>query len=103
MMYRLAYRNFGNYESLAVSRSVVANGATGVRWYEIRSPNGTPTVYQQGTYSPDSHYRWMGSVAMDKTGSIGLGYRLSSSRMYPAIAYTGHYNTHPLISKEHDD
>ncbi len=100
MMYRLAYRNFGNYESLVVSRSVVANGATGVRWYEIRSPNGTPTVYQQGTYSPDSHYRWMGSVAMDKTGSIGLGYSLSSSSMYPAIAYTGHYNTDALGTME---
>ena len=65
-MYRLAYRNFGDHESLVVNHSVTAGSSVGVRWYELRNPNGTPTVYQQGTYAPDSSYRWMGSVAMDQ-------------------------------------
>src|SRR5262249_32944700 len=62
LMYRLAYRNFGDHESLVVNHSVTAGSSVGVRWYEIRSPNGTPFVYQSGTYAPDSNYRWMGSA-----------------------------------------
>jgi hypothetical protein len=96
LMYRLAYRNFGTHESLVVNQSVTASTGVGVRWYEIRSPNGTPTVYQQGTYAPDTRYRWMGSIAMDKSRNMGLGYSLSSSGMYPAIAITSREPTDPL-------
>jgi hypothetical protein len=93
LMYRLAYRNFGDHESLVVNHSITAGSSVGVRWYEIRSPGATPTVYQQGTYAPDSNYRWMGSIAMDKVGNIALGYSVSSSSMYPAIRYTGRVPT----------
>jgi hypothetical protein len=68
---------------------VVAGSSVGVRWYEIRSPNGTPTVYQQGTFAPDSSFRWMGSVGMDASGNIALGYSVSSSSMFPSIVFTG--------------
>src|SRR5437763_2206812 len=30
---------------------------------------------QDGIFAPDSSYRWMGSMAMDKLGDIALGYR----------------------------
>ena len=74
LMYRLAYRNFGDHESLVVNHSVSAGSAVGVRWYEIQNPNGTPSVFQQGTYAPsDGKYRWMGSMAMDQAGSIEIG------------------------------
>src|SRR5579883_977633 len=43
LMYRLAYRNFGDHESLVVNHSVSAGSSSGVRWYELRDPNGTPT------------------------------------------------------------
>lgn len=56
-MFRLAYRNFGDHEALVVNHSVTAGSSVGVRWYEIRDPNGTPTVFQQGTFAPDSTYR----------------------------------------------
>ena len=99
VMYRLAYRNFGTYESLVVTHSVATgSGNTGARWYEIRSPGATPTVYQQGTYAPDSSYRWMGSIAQDKVGDMGLGYSVSSSIMFPAIRYTGRTPSDPLGS-----
>jgi hypothetical protein len=88
LMYRLAYRNFGDHESLVVDHSVVAGSSVGVRWYELRSPNGSPTVYQQGTYAPDGAYRWMGSAAMDRNGDIALGYSVSSSSLYPGVRYT---------------
>jgi hypothetical protein len=89
LMYRLAYRNFGDHESLVVAHSVAAGSSVGLRWYEIRNPAGTPTVYQQGTYAPDSAYRWMGSIAMNQSGDIALGYSVSSSSMFPSIRYTG--------------
>ncbi len=99
-MYRLAYRNFGDHEALVVNHSVVAGGSVGVRWYEIRSPYATPTVYQQGTYAPDSDYRWMGSMAMDHAGNIALGYGVSSGSTYPSIRYTAHATTDPLNQME---
>ena len=96
LMYRLAYRNFGDHEALVVNHSVTAGSSVGVRWYELRSPNTTPTVFQQGTYAPDSNYRWMGSIAMDKSGDIALGYSVSSSTMNPAIRFTGRAPTDTL-------
>lgn len=96
LMHRLAYRNFSDHESLVVNHSVTAGTSVGVRWYEIRSPGSAPTVYQSGTFAPDSNYRWMGSVAMDKVGNIAVGYSVSSSAMHPSIAYTGRAPTDPL-------
>ncbi len=97
LMYRLAYRNFGDHESLVVTHSVAPGaGGGGVRWYEIRNPGGTPVVYQQSTYAPDTQYRWMASAAMDRSGDIGIGYSLSSASINPAIAYSGRLAGDPL-------
>ncbi|MER6121289.1 hypothetical protein ABT173_01025, partial [Streptomyces sp. NPDC001795] len=93
MMYRLAYRNFGSYESLVVNHAVEAGTSVGVRWYEFRLPGGNPTVFQQGTYAPDSTFRWMGSIAEDKVGNIALGYSQSSASTNPAIQFTGRLAT----------
>jgi Abnormal spindle-like microcephaly-assoc'd, ASPM-SPD-2-Hydin len=85
-MYRLAYRQFPNgVESLVFNHSI----STGVRWYEVRSPNSTPAIFQQGTFGPDSTTRWMGSIAMDQSSDIALGYSVSSSSVYPSIYFTG--------------
>jgi hypothetical protein len=89
LMYRLAYRNFGDHESLVTTHSVVAGGSAGVRWYELRDPGGAPIVAQQSTYAPDAAYRWMGSAAMDANGDVALGYSVSSSTTHPGIRYTG--------------
>jgi hypothetical protein len=96
MMYRLAYRNFGSHESLVANHAVSVNGIVGLRWYEIRSPGVTPVVYQQGTFVPDSNYRWMASIAMDKLGDIGLGYSTSSPSTNPSIRITGRKATDKL-------
>src|SRR5205814_9326971 len=91
--FRLAYRNFGTYESLVTNQSVEASpGVAGVRWYEIRRDAlGAYSVYQQGTYAPgDGVHRWMGSIAMDKKGDIALGYSVvNGTTVYPGIRYTG--------------
>ena len=95
VMYRFAYRNFGGYESAVVNHSVKVSGnkrsqVVGVRWYELRGVTSiAPSVFQQGTFSPDSTSRWMGSIAMDKVGDMALGYSASSGSVFPAIRYTG--------------
>ena len=98
LMHRLAYRNFGDHESLVVTHSVQpGNGAaSGLRWYEIIDPNGTPKIVQQATFAPDTTARWMGSIAMDHVGDIALGYSASSATVSPAVRYTGRTNTDPL-------
>jgi len=101
MMFRLAYRNFGDHESLVVNHTVAAGAVTGVRWYELRDPNGAATIYQQGTFAPDAGaaaplFRWMGSLAMDKLGDLALGYSTSSSTARPGISYTGRLAGDPL-------
>jgi len=101
LMYRLAYRNFADgHQSLVVNQSVTAGTSVGVRWYELRLNSGALTVYQQGTFAPDSTYRWMGSIAMDKVGNIALGYSASSSSVYPSIRYTGRIPTDALGTME---
>ena len=83
-MYRLAYRNFGDHESLVVNHSVTAGSSVGVRWYELRNPSG------DADRLPAGHVRarrratagWA-AIAMDKSGDIALGYSISSSALHP--------------------
>jgi hypothetical protein len=87
LMYRLAYRNFGDHESLVVNHAVTAGTSVGTRWYELRNVSTTPTLYQQGTYAPDVNYRWMGSAALDHDGNLAVAYSLSSSTLHPSIRF----------------
>ena len=57
LMYRLAYRNFGDHTTLLTSHSIVAGSSGGTRWYEIRNPETSPSVFQSGTFAPDSEWR----------------------------------------------
>lgn len=88
----LKYRNFGTHESMVFNQVVDAGGGVaGKRWWEFRR---TPTegsgwtIFQEGTYSPDSEYRFMGSAAMNGNGDIALGYSVSSSSVFPEIRVT---------------
>lgn len=100
MMYRLAYRNFGTYQSLLLNFTVDANGAdhAGIRWTELRKTTGSWSIAQQGTFAPDADHRWMGSIAQDQNGNIALGYSVSSTITYPSIRYAGRLATDPLGS-----
>jgi hypothetical protein len=98
VMYRLQYRNFGAYQTLVTNHTVDVNGSdqAGVRWYEIRINNGTPSIHQQGTFAPDTNNRWLASAAMDATGNIAMGYNVSSAQMFPRISFTGRKASDPL-------
>jgi len=101
LMFRLAYRNMSSHESLVVNHSVQTGRApAGVRWYEIRDPNGTPQVFQQGTFTDGDSSVWMASIAMDRVGDIGLGFSQSSGGMHPAISFTGRVPNDPLNTME---
>jgi len=97
-IWRLAYRNFGSYESLVTNQSVEASrGVAGTRWYEIRRPGDQPVIWQQATYAPaDGVNRWMGSIAQDKRGNMALGYSVSDGvSVFPGIRYTGRLRGDP--------
>ena len=85
--------------------STASGGNEAPRWYEFTAPiRAVPvtsiSLFQSGTYAPDSNYRWMGSIARDKKYDILLGYSESSSSMYPSIAITGRTLTDPLGTME---
>jgi hypothetical protein len=97
--WRLAYRVSDKEETMVTNQSVEAlPGVAGVRWYEIRHNKSGYSVYQQGTYAPnDGVHRWMGSIAMDKLGNMGLGYSVvNGTTVFPGIRYTGRLSGDPL-------
>jgi hypothetical protein len=97
-MYRLAYRNNGT-QAAPQERLIVSGLSDGsdanhgaVEWFEFRNAGSStthPELFQSGTFDPDSSYRWMPSIAMDKDGNIALGYSKSSPTVRPGIYLTG--------------
>lgn len=100
LMYRLAYRNFGDHEALVANHTVEGGPLAAVRWYEIRNPSTGPSVFQEGTVvTPDTNF-WLGSIAMDKAGNIALGFSASSHSLDPSVEIVGRVPTDPLGSME---
>jgi PKD repeat protein len=87
------YRNFGTYQTIVCCHSVDVDATdhAGIRWYELRKtpPETNWVVRQQGTYAPDAHSRWMGSVMLNGSNEIGIGYSISSTTVYPGIRFCG--------------
>jgi hypothetical protein len=96
-MFRLAYRRFpDNHEALVGNMTVSSGGVAGVRWFEINNgTSGAPAFTQQGTYQPDTTWRWLGSAAMDASGNLALGFSASSSSINPQVRYAGRLATDP--------
>ena len=44
----------------------------------------------------DGVHRWMGSIAMDGLGNMGLAYSASSATVFPSVFYTGRLAGDPL-------
>jgi hypothetical protein len=99
LMTQLQYRKTNGVESLWATHTVASasgqGNPTGLRWYEIRNPNGTPTIFQQSTFQPDANYRWLGSLAVNRDGDVAIGYSVSSTSMYPAIGTAGRVSFDP--------
>jgi hypothetical protein len=102
LMWRLVYRNFGDHTTLLTTHSIVAGNSGGVRWYEIRNPETTPTVFQSGTFAPDSQWRFMPAIAMDQSEDIALGYTVSGAGagQFPSLVYAGRTPADPAGTLE---
>jgi len=97
LMFRLAYRKFGDHESVVGNYTVSSAAVAGIRWFELRNVTAGPvSVFQESTYQPDTTWRWMGSAAMDQQGNIALGYSASSASIFPQLRYAGRLATDPL-------
>lgn len=100
MMYRFAVRHFADHDRAVVNHSVANGSQVAIRWYELFDPAGSVTLNQQGTFAPDTTFRWMASIAEDKNANIGLGYSASSTSINPAIRFTGRVPSDPLGTME---
>ena len=97
IMARLVYRRIGNRESIVAVHSInTSAGGGGVRWYEFRlDKKGEVSLYQQGTYAPDSFYRWMASPAIDRFGNIGIGYSFGGTPNFAGQRFAGRRSKDP--------
>ncbi|OGO29036.1 MAG: hypothetical protein A2Z16_00615 [Chloroflexi bacterium RBG_16_54_18] len=99
LQYPAQYRNVGGTQSLWLNHPVdTGSNVSGVRWYEIRDPSSSPTLYQQGTWNNggDGVSRWMGAMGVDRFGNMAIGYNVSSSSVSPGIRYAGRLVTDAL-------
>lgn len=102
LMFRLAYRNFVDHESMVVAHAVQpGNNSTATvatRWYELRSasPGGSFSLYQSGTFQNKTKNLWMASIAMDKQGDIAMGMSADNgTSLDTSVWYTGRVPTDP--------
>ncbi|MFN8393873.1 MAG: GEVED domain-containing protein [Bacteroidia bacterium] len=98
MMYRAQWKTWSGYNSVVLNWAVkISTTQRGIMWVELRQTGSTWSIYQQGIYAPGTDTRWLGSIAMDNNGSIGLNYiRSNSTAMYPSLYYTGRRSCDPL-------
>ena len=91
LMFRLSYRQFADHGSLLVEPH-------GRRCAEHRRPLVRGPLPEGGpagdlpagdVCADDNVWRWMGSVAMDNDGNIGLGYSASGPSALASVRYTG--------------
>lgn len=97
IMWRLAYRNQGDRETLVGNFTVDVDGADhgGIRWFELQRSDGDWNLLQEGTHAPDAQHRWMGSIAQDIKGNMALGYSVSSESLFPSLRYAGRERADP--------
>ncbi len=97
LMQRLVYRNVNGHEAILAQHSIsTAAGGGGVRWYEFRlDARRDPVLYQQGTFAPDSLYRWLPSPGMDRKGNIGIGYSFGGATEFPGQRFAARLASDP--------
>jgi hypothetical protein len=100
LTYRAQWRKWSGYNTVVLNWGVrISASQRSIMWAELRQNQSTGlwSVHQQSIYTPDSYYRWIGSIAMDDAGNIALCYAKSgSSTVYPGLYYTGRLANDPL-------
>jgi hypothetical protein len=100
LMYRAQWKTWAGYNSVVLNWSVkISASQRSIKWVELRQSQvtGVWSVYQEGIYTPDGATRWMGSIAMDNNGSIGLSYiKSDATSIFPGLYWTGRRACDPL-------
>ncbi|MDI9310326.1 MAG: T9SS type A sorting domain-containing protein [Limnohabitans sp.] len=102
VLYRAQWRKWTGYNTMLMCWSVkMSDGVYSTKWVEMRQnqSNNTWSLYQEGIYAPDNLSRWIGSIAMDDNGSIGMSYLCTGKTPVvtsPSMRYTGRLKTDPL-------
>ncbi|MFM7233229.1 MAG: hypothetical protein ACKOZM_01485 [Flavobacteriales bacterium] len=100
IMYRAQWKTWPNHNSVVLNWAVnISASQRSIKWCELRQnkTTGAWSMYQEGIYTPDTDTRWMGAIAMDNNGSIGLSYMKSNATStFPGLYYTGRRECDPL-------
>lgn len=100
LMYRAQWKTWTGYNTIVLNWGVkISATQRGIKWCELRQnqTSGIWSLYQEGIYAPDANTRWMGAIAMDNNGSIGLSYvKSNATNIYPGLYYTGRRTCDPL-------
>jgi hypothetical protein len=100
LMYRAQWKTWVGYNSVVLNWSVkISASQRSIKWVELRQSQvtGVWSLYQEGIYTPDGATRWMGSIAMDNNGSIGLSYiKSDAASIFPGLYWTGRRVCDPL-------
>jgi hypothetical protein len=100
MMYRSQWKSWAGYNSVVLNWGVkISPTQRSIMWCELRQnqSNQSWSIHQQGIYTPDTNTRWMGSIAMDNNGCIGMAYlKSNSSNIFASLCYTGRRECDPL-------
>ncbi len=92
LMYRAAFRVWSDGSfSIVSNHTVDVDGSdhAGIHWFDLKWDGTTWSLAQEGVYAPDAANRWMGSVALDASHDIALGYSVASGSVYPSVRFTG--------------
>jgi hypothetical protein len=100
MMYRSQWKSWAGYNTVVLNWGVkISPTQRSIMWCELRQnqSNQSWSVHQQGIYTPDTNTRWMGSIAMDNNGCIGMAYlKSNSSNIFASLCYAGRRECDPL-------
>ncbi len=97
-MYRFQARVFPSGVKGVINHTIdIGGGLNTVRWAQLDMPSlAGISIADTGTLNPgDGLHRWVGSVAQDKVGNIGVSYSRSGAASFPSVYFTGRETTDP--------
>ncbi|MCH2229079.1 MAG: PKD domain-containing protein [Crocinitomicaceae bacterium] len=99
LMFRAQWKTWAGYNTVVLNWAVeISNSQRGIFWCELRQSQSTGiwSIYQQGIYAPGTESFWLGSIAMNDNGDIGLSYAKAGTSTYMTLGYTGRLASDPL-------
>ena len=108
IMNQAQFRKFDTHNSAIFNFTVDIDAGVGklagIRWVELRqtADNQPWSLYQEGTYSaPDGRHAWCGSMGIDMSGNIALGYTsmsgpTTSETIRVSAYYSGRMSEDPI-------